>query len=118
MLCNSIVYLLNYYFFHLVRYHFLIIRIAWQLLVVLLTGTAAGTVSTLFVPNLIAITPLATRTVVACRVSLAAALSLLAVDVRRRAQTVDITKPDRVFSYYMHIWNIFYACYFLLPLMR
>ena len=93
-------------------------RTAWQLLVVLLTGTAACTISTLFVPQLMAVTPEATRIVVACRVSLAAALSLLATDVTKKAQFVDINKPDNIFSYYMHIWNVFYACYFLLPLVR
>ena len=65
-----------------------------------------------------AVTPMATRTVTACRISLATALSLLALDVTKRAQIVDIKKPDNIFSYYMHIWNIFYACYFLLPLVR
>ena len=93
-------------------------RTAWQLLVALLTGTAACTISTLFVPQLIAVTPEATRTVVACRISLAAALSLLAIDIKKKAQFVDINKPDNIFSYYMHIWNVFYACYFLLPLVR
>ena len=65
-----------------------------------------------------AITPVATRAVAACRVALAATLGYLATDVMKRAETVDTTKPDRIFSYYMHIWNIFYACYFLLPLVR
>ena len=91
---------------------------SWQLLVVLLLGTSAGILGTLFVPALRALTPVATRTVVTCRAALAACLSLLAVDVTARAQTVDTAQPDRIFSYYMYIWNIFYACYFLLPLVR
>ena len=91
---------------------------AWKLLVVLLVGTSTATLGTLFVPQLMAVTPVATTAVVACRVALAATLGLLAMDVAKRAVVVDTTKPDKIFSYYMHIWNIFYACYFLLPLVR
>ena len=93
-------------------------RLAWKLLVALLVGTSTVTLGTLFVPQLIAVTPIATKAVVYCRVALASTLGLLAVDVSKRAVTVDTTKPDKIFSYYMHIWNIFYACYFLLPLVR
>jgi hypothetical protein len=31
---------------------------------------------------------------------------------------VETDSPDKVFAYYMHIWNIFYACYLLLPCLR
>ena len=52
------------------------------------------------------------------RIALSAILALFAVDVRSRALTVEAEQPDKVFSYYMHIWNIFYACYLLLPMAK
>lgn len=52
------------------------------------------------------------------RVTVALVLSLMADDVRNRALKVDTAQPDAVFKYYMYIWNIFYSCYFLLPLLR
>lgn len=52
------------------------------------------------------------------RVAVALVLSLMADDVRTRALKVDTAQPDAVFKYYMYIWNIFYSCYFLLPLLR
>lgn len=52
------------------------------------------------------------------RVALAVVLSRLAGDVQRRAELVETERPDEVFAYYMHIWNIFYACYLMLPLLR
>ena len=93
-------------------------RAAWQLLVGLLLSTAASIVGTLFIPQLKAVTPAITKTVLTCRILLASILSLFAFDVTKRAEKVDISKPDRIFSYYMHVWNIFYASYFLLPLVR
>lgn len=88
------------------------------MLVALLTGTAASILGTLFIPQLIAVTPAVTKTVITCRLALATILSLFAIDVTKRAEKVDISKPDKIFSYYMHVWNIFYASYFLLPLVR
>jgi Zn-dependent protease len=52
------------------------------------------------------------------RVGVAAALAWMAGDVRENALMVEAEKPDKVFAYYMHVWNIFYACYFLLPALR
>lgn len=52
------------------------------------------------------------------RVALAVILWVLAGDVRDRALQVEAEKPDKVFAYYMHIWNIFYASYLMLPLLR
>lgn len=49
------------------------------------------------------------------RVGLAAVLALMARDVRHRALRVEAENPDKVFAYYMHVWNIFYACYLMLP---
>jgi hypothetical protein len=36
--------------------------------------------------------------------------------VRRRALVVDPEIPTDVFKYYMHLWNVFYASYALLPI--
>jgi homogentisate phytyltransferase / homogentisate geranylgeranyltransferase len=38
--------------------------------------------------------------------------------VETKAAGVDPESPDDVFSYYMHLWKIFYASYMLLPLCR
>ncbi len=52
------------------------------------------------------------------RFFVALGLSFMADDVRRRALQVDADEPKKVFEYYMYIWNIFYSCYILLPLLR
>jgi len=36
--------------------------------------------------------------------------------VKAEAENVDAKEPEEVFDYYMFIWNIFYACYVILPL--
>lgn len=43
---------------------------------------------------------------------------MMTYDVRSRAKKIEADNPDKVFSYYMHIWNIFYLCYLVLPLMH
>ena len=35
-----------------------------------------------------------------------------------RALKVEAENPEKVFQYYMHMWNIFYLCYALLPFLR
>lgn len=49
------------------------------------------------------------------RLFIGSVLAVLAVDVRKRAVKVDVTKPQMIFDYYMYIWSIFYGCYLLLP---
>jgi len=46
------------------------------------------------------------------------ALSLMAYDVQGRARKVDVTLPSAIFDFYLHIWNIFYFCYALLPFLK
>lgn len=92
--------------------------IAWRLLVFLLVTTSMGSISTLIVPQIMNVSPAATRVTTICRITLALVLNLFAIDVTKKANKVDIDKPNMIFKYYMHIWNIFYACYFLLPLVR
>lgn len=74
---------------------------------------------TLAAPTLVAsltreVSPLTQST----RFLVALGLSFMADDVRRRALQVDSQDSKKVFEYYMYIWNIFYSCYVLLPLLR
>lgn len=45
-------------------------------------------------------------------------LATMALDVLMRAGKVDSEDSNAVYSYYMHVWKIFYACYLLLPALR
>ena len=45
-------------------------------------------------------------------------LAYLGKDVRKRARDVKAEDSASVFKYYMHMWNIFYACYAILPFLR
>ena len=49
------------------------------------------------------------------RAGMAALLGWIAWDVRELALQVNPEDPKGVFAYYMHVWNIFYICYLLLP---
>lgn len=82
---------------------------ASRLLVALLTGTAAASVVSALQPSLL-------RGVLAARLVVATLLLGLAGDVQRRARLVDPDQPSQVFNNYMHLWQVFYACYALLPL--
>jgi hypothetical protein len=107
-------------------------RIAWGLLYVLLLTAASGALvhstvlNSALRPALQSLLPAAAAALPAAvssttqfaRVSLAVALAGMAQDVRVRALRVETDSPDKVFAYYMHIWNIFYACYLLLPCLR
>ena len=130
--CACFIIILFDYCFQL----YFISRTAWTLLYSLL-GTASGAVllySSALTPFLTSIgitkfmpqallrfgstTAALTPTTQIARVSIAVILAGFAADVRSRALTVEAEKPDKVFAYYMHIWNIFYACYLLLPMLR
>ena len=65
-----------------------------------------------------AIIPVTTMTSRIAHTAVSTVLVGMAWDVQHRAQSVDPEHPKQVFAYYMHIWNIFYACYILLPLLR
>ena len=45
-------------------------------------------------------------------------LGFLGRDVRKRASVVKPEDSASVFKYYMHLWNIFYACYAILPFLK
>jgi homogentisate phytyltransferase/homogentisate geranylgeranyltransferase len=40
------------------------------------------------------------------------------LSVRNEAEAVNPEDPNQVYSYYMHLWKLFYASYLLLPLIR
>jgi len=49
------------------------------------------------------------------RTAIGGVLIALAVDLIRRYQIVDKKNPESIFDCYMWVWNVFYACYALLP---
>lgn len=87
-----------------------VFRLSWTILVTLLASTSIASV--LFARS---VTSGMGRV---AKVVLAGGLAVMAWDVRRRALVVESESSEQVFSYYMYIWNIFYACYFLLPLAK
>jgi homogentisate phytyltransferase/homogentisate geranylgeranyltransferase len=63
--------------------------------------------------------PAAANSVVASCRGVTAVLSLAAAwSVRKEAQPVDPEDPKQVYSYYMHLWKIFYLSYLVLPFAR
>ena len=52
------------------------------------------------------------------RLAAGGVLAYLGKDVRKRARDVKAEDSASVFKYYMHMWNIFYACYAILPFLR
>ena len=92
-------------------------RVAQGILTALLSGSAVAAFAAA-VRAATAAPTFALGGVVACRTVLGVALAALAVTVRGRARTVDAAQPKEVFSHYMHVWNVFYGCYLLLPLVR
>lgn len=52
------------------------------------------------------------------RVASSVVLFALSKDVKKRASVVKPEDSDSVFKYYMQMWNIFYACYIILPFLR
>lgn len=91
--------------------------ISWQILFWLLCLTSGGLLSTILSPAagvsgvLESVTPLMIG-----RVAIASILFSFGMDVYKRAIEVDAKEPKKVFSFYMYVWNIFYACYLVLPL--
>lgn len=54
----------------------------------------------------------------AAKLIISVSLALMAFDIRQRAIQVEADRSDEVFNFYMHIWNVFYRCYLLLPLIK
>jgi len=85
--------------------------LSWKLLFVLLSGTSLG-----FICKFLQSYSISSNNVKLCRMICSLSLILFASDVKIRAKQVDPKESKSIFQYYMHIWNIFYLCYFLLPL--
>ena len=51
------------------------------------------------------------------RLGLGGILAAIALDAKRRAVTIRGSDSKKIFDYYMYTWNVFYACYALLPLL-
>ena len=83
-----------------------------------LTTPIAATTTATVTQNAQTIIPVTTMTSRIAHTAVSTVLVGMAWDVQHRAQSVDPEQPKQVFAYYMHIWNIFYACYILLPLLR
>jgi homogentisate phytyltransferase/homogentisate geranylgeranyltransferase len=86
---------------------------SWKLLYFLLTSTSLG-----FIFKFLQCHSISSSTVKLYRILCATSFTLLANDVKIRAEKVDYNESKSIFEYYMHIWNIFYFCYFLLPFVR
>lgn len=52
------------------------------------------------------------------KIIISIALAVMALDIRQKAIQVEADRSEEVFNFYMHIWNVFYGCYFLLPLTK
>lgn len=52
----------------------------------------------------------------ACRGLFSVFMGAFAFDMRKNALNVDTEKPHAIYDFYMYVWNIFYACYLILPL--
>ena len=61
----------------------------------------------------------ATTAVLACTRTLVATLAVMgAISINKEAVGVNPKDRDQVYSFYMHMWKIFYLCYAILPLAR
>jgi len=53
-----------------------------------------------------------------CRSIVALSAFAAGVSVRKEAQVVDAEDSSMVYSYYMHLWKLFYLSYLILPFAR
>jgi homogentisate phytyltransferase/homogentisate geranylgeranyltransferase len=90
-----------------------IFSLSWISLFVLLLGT-----STLNVAQLFLCRKVVDNVSILSRSFVSVGLLSCAADVKRRAKHVNSTVPSQVYDYYLHIWNIFYFCYLLLPFVK
>jgi homogentisate phytyltransferase/homogentisate geranylgeranyltransferase len=59
-----------------------------------------------------------TATLQLCRAVAAVAAFSAGNSVRRQSRSVDPTDSQQVYTYYMHLWKLFYASYLALPFAR
>ena len=87
------------------------VSLSWRLLFGLLISSSAACLASLLAQPVDHVRAL-------CRIALSGGLLASAVDIWRTAGSVDASRPGEVYKYYIHVWDIFYICYFLLPLLR
>ena len=95
--------------------------IAWKMLATLLKVSGIATlINTMKNVNISSVGVTSGSNNIKIIGQLIASISLLVFgnDVTTQAKKVDADDPDAVFQYYMRIWNIFYACYLIIPLTR
>ena len=86
-------------------------KCSWTSLFVLLSGSSVlNFVSILF--SQISVFSSLSRSAVSL------GLLFFAIDIKNRAETVDSSISSQVYKYYLHVWNIFYLCYLLLPFVK
>lgn len=52
------------------------------------------------------------------RIFVSSVLASAALEVVAREGKTNTEDPKSLFAFYMHVWNIFYACYAMLPLLQ
>ena len=95
-----------------------IFNAARRILTLLLAGTSCAMVQLAVFHSTTTITNSINPLLVGRRLVTAACAGVAAVSVRQQSQAVDPDDPAQVYSYYMHMWKIFYLCYLVLPLAR
>ena len=93
--------------------HSLNCRFAWSTLFTLLASSSLASLFGMKVASLAS--SYASKI---AKLTISVSLALMAFDIRQRAIQVEADRSDEVFSFYMHIWNVFYRCYILLPLVK
>ena len=91
---------------------------AWQLLFSLLSIGSIACFSAFLTPILAGQSLVGRTGTMASRLVAGALLGFLGKDVRKRASVVKAEDSESVFKYYMHLWNVFYACYVIMPFLR
>jgi homogentisate phytyltransferase/homogentisate geranylgeranyltransferase len=91
---------------------------AWQLLFSLLSIGSMACFSAFLTPILAGQSMVGRTSTMVSRLVAGALLGFLGKDVRKRARVVKAEDSESVFKYYMHLWNVFYACYVIMPFLR
>lgn len=91
---------------------------AWQLLFSLLSIGSIACFSAFLTPFMAGQSMAGRTGALLSRLVAGMVLGFLGKDVRKRASVVKPEDSASVFKYYMHLWNIFYACYAILPFLR
>ena len=88
-----------------------IFKLSWTLLLGLLWGSSLVSVA-----GFTALSPSLNTPKRVSRALFSILLAVFGFDVQKRARVVVPSDSKIVFEFYMYVWNIFYACYLILPL--